>query len=194
MADDLQGAGSGPDVPSYFRRMVGRNPPVDQVPHHHVAYAALGALLGLLAVEVPARLASLPSAGPLFLVGSMGASAVLVYGVPQSPLSQPRNLVGGHVLSAVVGVSCYRLLHVDAGLVGAIAVAVAVAVMLLARAVHPPAGATALIGATTESVHPLGYGYVVTPVLSGSVALLVVGLLLNNVSTDHRRHYPTRWW
>ncbi|WP_158703575.1 HPP family protein [Pseudonocardia dioxanivorans] len=181
-------------VPRYFARMAGRTRQAVRAPGHHVAYAALGALLGILAAETPARLAGLPSAGPYFLVGSIGASAVLVFGLPQSPLSQPRNLVGGHLLAAVIGVTCYKMLPFDLGAVGALAVAAALGAMMATHTTHPPAGATALIGATAENIHPLGYLYVLTPVLSGAATLLVVGLLVNNISTDHRRHYPAHWW
>jgi CBS domain-containing membrane protein len=181
-------------VPGYFQRMVGRSQEVVRTPRHHVAFAAVGALLGILAAEAPARLAGLPSTGPIFLVGSIGASAVLVFGVPTSPLSQPRNLVGGHLLAAAIGVTCHEALPLDPGSVGAIAVAVTLSAMMVTRTTHPPAGATALIGATAENVRPLGYLYVATPVLSGTLCLLLMGLLINNISTDRRRHYPVHWW
>ena len=74
------------------------------------------------------------------MIGSLGASAVLVFGAPRSPLAQPRNLVGGHVLSAIVGVVCFQLLGGLAGLASALAVATAIAVMHLTRPCTRPAG------------------------------------------------------
>jgi CBS-domain-containing membrane protein len=128
----------------------------------------------------------------LFLIGSLGASAVLVYGAPRSPLAQPRNLVGGHMLSALVGVLCFQLLPPVPGLAEAIAVASAIALMHLTRTLHPPGGATALIAVIgSDELHALGYLYVLAPAGLGAVILLIVALLVNNACATRR--YPEFW-
>ena len=127
------------------------------------------------------------------MIGSLGASAVLVFGAPRSPLAQPRNLVGGHVLSALVGVLCYQWVGGSEGLAAALAVASAIALMHLTRTLHPPGGATALIAVIgSKQIHDLGLFYVVAPAGLGALVLLVVGLLVNNLVPS--RHYPEAWW
>jgi CBS domain-containing membrane protein len=126
----------------------------------------------------------------LFLIGSFGASSVLVYGAIQSPLAQPRNLVGGHLVSALIGVTVYRLLPEFIWLAAPLAVSLSIVLMQITKTLHPPGGATALIAVIgSQKVHGLGYFFVVSPVLSGSLILLLVALVFNNITT-HRR-YPT---
>jgi len=130
-----------------------------------------------------------------FLIGSFGASAVLIYGAPSAEFSQPRNLIGGHVLSAIVGVTVFILAGNDPIIAGPMAVSVAIVVMHLTRTLHPPGGATALIAIIGgEKIHTLGYRYVFFPVLVGTLIMLIVALLVNNLSTNPKRHYPVYWF
>ncbi len=127
------------------------------------------------------------------LIGSFGASAVLVYGAIKSPLAQPRNLVGGHVLSGLVGVACYQLFGDTIWIAAAMAVSLAIVTMLATKTLHPPGGATALIAVIGGAkVHNLGYFYAVVPAGSGAVILLIVALLVNNLSKN--RKYPEYWF
>ena len=123
-----------------------------------------------------------------FLVGSFGASAVLIYGVVNSPLAQPRNLIGGHVFSALLGVTVNYLVPIP-WLAAAFAVSSSIVVMQATKTLHPPGGATALIAVIgTEKVKNLGYVYVLTPILSGVTILLLVALIFNNITEN--RSYP----
>jgi CBS-domain-containing membrane protein len=125
----------------------------------------------------------------IFLIGSFGASSVLIYGAIKSPLAQPRNLVGGHLISAIVGVTVYKLIPDPIWISAPLAVALAVIFMQITKTVHPPGGATALIAVIgTAKVKALGYIYVLSPVLSGVLILLLVALVVNNISK--KRHYP----
>ncbi|MDF2437463.1 MAG: hypothetical protein K0Q95_1839 [Bacteroidota bacterium] len=125
----------------------------------------------------------------LFLIGSFGASAVLVYGATNSPLAQPRNLVGGHVVSAFVGVTIHLLIPGEIWLSSALAVSTAIVMMQITKTLHPPGGATALIANIgSEKIKALGYLYVLSPVLSGVLILLVVALIFNNIPEN--RFYP----
>ena len=125
-------------------------------------------------------------AGFPLLIGSFGASAVLLFGAAESPLAQPRNLIGGHLVSALVAVGT-----VLAGGTNTLAVALAVGIsiflMYLTRTVQPPGGATALIGVQSHAT----LAFVFVPVLAGAVVLLLVALLTNNV--EHHRQYPKHW-
>lgn len=126
----------------------------------------------------------------VFLIGSFGASSVLVYGAIQSPLAQPRNLVGGHLVSAIVGVAVFKLLPDIIWLTAPTAVALAIVLMQVTKTLHPPGGATALIAVIgTEKVKALGFFYVVSPVLTGCLILLLTALIFNNLTPSRR--YPT---
>lgn len=125
----------------------------------------------------------------LFLIGSFGASSVLIYGVIHSPLAQPRNLIGGHVISALVGVTLYKLLPDPVWLTASLAVSLSIVLMQITKTLHPPGGATALIAIIgSEHIKSMGYFYVISPVLSGSLVLLLVALVFNNITSA--RSYP----
>ena len=126
----------------------------------------------------------------IFLIGSFGASSVLIYGAVQSPLAQPRNLILGHFISAVVGVTVYKFMPDIIWITAPLAVASSIVLMQMTKSLHPPGGATALIAVIgSEKIKSLGYFYIVAPVLTGSVILLIVALVFNNM-TKHRV-YPT---
>jgi len=120
------------------------------------------------------------------IIGSFGASAVLIYGAVNSPLAQSRNLIGGHLLSALIGVSIYKILPDHMILSSALAVSLSIIVMELTLTLHPPGGATALIAIIGgEGIHDLGYMYLLAPVLTGCFILLII---VNNI--PKHRHYP----
>ena len=127
------------------------------------------------------------------VIGSFGASAVLIYGAPKSPLAQPRNLIGGHIISAVIGVVAYQLLHTHMWLAASVAVATAIAAMHATKTLHPPGGATALIAVIgSTKIHALGYLYAIIPAGVGTTTMPVVALLVNNISRN--RNYPESWY
>lgn len=125
----------------------------------------------------------------LFLIGSFGASSVLIYGVIQSPLAQPRNLLGGHLVSALVGVTVAQVLPDILWITAPLAVSLSILGMQFTKTLHPPGGATALIAVSgSEQIKAMGYLYVLYPVLAGVIILLLVALLVNNITSQ--RVYP----
>ena len=122
-----------------------------------------------------------------WLMAPFGATAVLVFGLPDSPLAQPRNVIGGHVLTTLVGLIFLSLLGPQWWSM-ALAVATAIAVMQLTRMVHPPAGANPLLVMLSGA----SWSFLATPVLIGSVAIVLAALLCNNLAPDRR--YPVYWW
>lgn len=151
-------------------------------------WSFLGAFIGLAAIGF-IQSKSLTPTENIFLIGSFGATCVLIYGAVQSPLAQPRNLIGGHVISAIIGVSVFKFLPDIIWLTAPLAVAASIVLMQITKTLHPPGGATALIAVIgSEKIKSLGYLYVLSPVLSGVCILLLVALVFNNV-TPHR-HYP----
>ncbi|MCF2444854.1 HPP family protein [Dyadobacter sp. CY345] len=130
----------------------------------------------------------------LFLIGSFGASSVLIYGIVNSPLAQPRNLVGGHVICALVGVTVHYIIPNEIWLSSAFAVSLSIVMMQITKTLHPPGGATALIANIgSAKVTSLGYFYVLSPVLSGVLILLLVALIVNNM-TSHRSYPKNKNW
>lgn len=160
-------------------------------------WSALGAMIGIGLIAFIQSYV-LEQQENIFLIGSFGASAVLVYGAIQSPLAQPRNLVGGHVISAIIGVTICKLVPHLIWLTAPLAVATSIVAMQVTKTLHPPGGATALIAVTGSlKIQNLGYWYVLWPVLSGALILLVIALIFNNLTAY--RKYPTsrkytRWF
>lgn len=115
-----------------------------------------------------------------------GASCVLAFGLPDSPLAQPRSIIGGHLVATLVGL---LVLHTvgDGWAAAAVAVGLALALMQLTRTVHAPAGADPLVVLASHA----GADFLLTPVLAGSAAIVLVALLVNNVR--QRRSYPRYW-
>lgn len=125
----------------------------------------------------------------LFLIGSFGASSVLIYGIINSPLAQPRNLIGGHLICALIGVTVHKLIPRELWLSAAISVSLSIILMQITKTLHPPGGATALIANIgSEKVQNLGYFYVISPVLVGVMILLLVAIVFNNITPS--RSYP----
>jgi len=147
--------------------------------HHmkqsEVAASVIGAFLATLIASFFSN--SILEAGEMHMVlASTGASAMLVFGLPHSPVSKPWNLVGGHVVSAIVGVTCYKFIP-NSILASSIAIPVAMQLMHLFRCTHPPGGATAItaiIGG--EHVYNLGYAFVIIPVFFNAIILLSIAM------------------
>lgn len=162
-----------------------------RVSNNEILWSWVGAFLGISAVGLIGQFV-FEGTDLTFVIGSLGASAVLIYGAVRSPLAQPRNLIGGHVLSALVGVTAWKLLGSDPWLAQAVAVATAVALMHLTKTLHPPGGATALIAVIgSEEIHAMGYLYVLIPATIGPLILLIIALLVNNIPATRR--YPESW-
>jgi CBS-domain-containing membrane protein len=157
-----------------------------------IIWSWIGAFIGIATVALISYKV-LDTIGLTMIIGSFGASAVLIYGAIKSPLAQPRNLLGGHIFSALVGVSAYQLFSPHIWLAAAVAVSTSIAVMHATKTLHPPGGATALIAVIGgDSVHKLGYLYAVIPTAVGASILLAVALLVNNIPKDRR--YPEFWF
>lgn len=179
-------------VKEYFDKMKGssKSPPV--VRPLEIGLSWIGAFLGIAAVAY-INYNKLEETDLVMIIGSFGASAVLIYGAIKSPLAQPRNLLGGHVFSAVIGVACYQLLSAHMWLASSVAVSTAIAFMHATKTLHPPGGATALIAVIgSEKIHNLGYFYAIIPVGAGAIIMLVVALLVNNIPRSRR--YPEFWF
>lgn len=146
--------------------------------HTEKLVAGLGGFSGILMILLVTR-QFVGSDAAALIVASMGASAVLVFAVPHGPLSQPWALLGGHLVSSVIGVTC-QLLIPDPLTAAACAVGLAITAMYYLQCVHPPGGASALVAVVGgPAVHALGYQYVLTPVMLNAVVILAVAIGFN---------------
>lgn len=193
-------------LPNFISRWFGYRPPPkegqkEQRPRSVLLvwlFAFLGGFIGISIIENVFR--NLPLLGghaPPLVIASFGAAAILEYNAIESPLSQPRNLVFGHFLAAVIGVGITKLFHLlpEARfedlrwIAGALAVGVASTVMGMTKTVHPPAGATALLAASTPEITELGWWLLPLVLLAASL-MLASAMLVNNLY----KRFPIYWW
>jgi CBS domain-containing membrane protein len=154
--------------------------------------SAVGALLGILSVYWITRWlfphSVMKNTGSLIMIASMGSSAVLLFVLPQGVQSQPWAVLGGHLLSAFVGVTCQKLFP-DQTWTPALAVGLAVGVMHYFHCIHPPSAGTSLATVIGGSeVHALGYHYLVMPILINVIAILSMAVVFN--AFFQGRRYP----
>jgi CBS-domain-containing membrane protein len=166
---------------AYFRRMRGGAAKPPRPSWRHVVWSLLG---GGLAIGLISAL-TIATAKP-WLMAPFGASCVLAFGLPDSPLAQPRSIVGGHLLSALVGLVCLGLFGPQWWAMG-LSVAGAIAVMQLTGTTHAPAGANPILVMNGA----LGWSGLLTPVLAGSLVLVACAVLFNNLAAG--RSYPRYW-
>jgi CBS domain-containing membrane protein len=158
-----------------------RTSPIDRL------RASLGALVGILLTGLVSTFAVGPNANLPLLIAPMGASAVLLFAAPTSPLAQPWSLLGGNIVSAIIGVTAARYVH-DPILAAALAVGLAIGAMMLLGCLHPPSGAVALTAVLGgPAIWKAGYWFVASPVVINSLIILAIAILFNNATG---RRYP----
>ncbi len=145
-----------------------------------VALATVGAVLAVSA------LAYLATARSLLLLGSFGASTLLLFALPEAPLSQPRAVIGGHLLASLIALACLAVFGPQWWAVGA-ATGIAVGGMMLTRTVHPPAGSNAIIVFLAKP----GWALLLGSTLCGTVLLVLIAILYHRATRRHR--YPRYW-
>ena len=157
--------------------------------YNEILISALGGFLGILAIFMISQ-SLFDHETTVVIVPSMGASVVLLFAAPHAPFSQPWNVMAGHILSAAIGVACWRWIP-DLTVAASVGVGLAIGAMYLARCIHPPGGATALAAVIgSDQLHELGFGYVFQPILLNVVAILLVAMLFNGLFKWRR--YPAR--
>jgi len=152
--------------------------------------ACIGALIGILLTSVVCAQLPLAAADLPLIVAPIGASAVLAFAVPASPLAQPWPIVGGNTVSALIGVAVYNAVP-DSALAAGLAVGGAILVMSLLRCLHPPGGAaalTAVIG--SPGIHAAGFGFAFAPVAINSIALVSLAMFFHRLSGHSYPHHP----
>lgn len=149
------------------------------------AQSVLKAFLGdFIAIAVLAGLAN--ASQTAMILGSFGASCVLIFGYPDAPFSQPRNVILGHFISSLIGLLFIKMMGAHWWSV-ALAVGTSIAIMMLTRTVHPPAGSNPVIVFLSLS----DWSFLLFPTLSGSLVLVFAAVIYNNLM--HATKYPKYW-
>ena len=122
----------------------------------------------------------------VFLIASFGSTMVLLYGYPESPFAQPKNIFFGHLLTALVGVICLYILPFPNYILIPIAVGLGVGFMILFNVTHPPAGGNPII----VIIGSVSFDYLLSPVISGSVIIIVFAIIINKFIL--KKSYPNQ--
>ncbi|MCW1935055.1 HPP family protein [Pararhodobacter zhoushanensis] len=164
-------------------------PAIGPARRRDIASGAAGSGLALMLGAAMLAGFALPAASGAFLIAPMGATAVLLFALPNSPLAQPWSAIVGNTVSALIALGVHQVTQVPALAIGA-AAALALAAMLLTRSLHPPGGAVALTAALNPAMlDELGLGFALIPVLGGTTALVCAAWLWHRLSG---RVYPFR--
>jgi len=180
----------GNAIASAMSRLARFLPNLVPVSHRERLRASIGAFTGLLATAALTTLALGNGPDWPLLMAPIGASAVLLFAVPASPLAQPWSILGGNCLAAIVGVTCAQWIG-DVPLAAALAVSVSIGLMLTFKCLHPPSGAvalTAVIGG--PAITELGYVFVAWPVAVNSLLLLAIAVAFNRLTGKDYPHRP----
>ncbi|MDR0805733.1 MAG: HPP family protein [Enterobacteriaceae bacterium] len=147
-----------------------------------IVRGSLGGFLGILLLMYLTEWS-----GTMWIMAPFGSTCVLMFVLPSSPLAQPRSIIGGHLVASFIGLLFIHLLG-NSALSVALAIACAIAAMQILRVLHIPAGGDPLV------IMLLGindFNFLLTPVLLGSIALVLAGIVINNIGKDAR--YPRYW-
>lgn len=166
---------------TYFTKMRGG---AQVPPRSTLRTVALAWLGGFIAIAVVGSMTA--ATHEMLVLGSFGATCVLIFGFPESPFSQPRNVIGGHFLSSLTGLAFLYFLGPQWWSM-ALALATAIALMQLTRTVHPPAGSNPLI----VFISAAPWNFLVTPTLLGASILVLIAVAYNNLASERR--YPQYW-
>lgn len=166
---------------SIFAKMRGGEVCPPRASLKHIGLSWLGGVIAIAAVGYIATVSNSP-----LVLGSFGATCVLVFGFPDSPFSQPRNVIAGHFLSSLIGLIFLTLFGAHWWSM-ALAAGTAIAAMQITRTVHPPAGSNPVIVMLSSPA----WSFLIEPTLLGAIVLVIVAIVFNNLPQD--RSYPRYW-
>ncbi len=176
----------------YTKKMRG----YDKCPKHEnfseIFWSSLGCFVTIVLISfIDTSSQHLFTEQPLF-VAPVGASTIMIFGLPNSIYAQPRNVIGGHFIAALCGVTALILFRETEIFACAIAVMCTMLAMHATKTIHPPGGATALLAVIGgESITNLGYLFAFVPCLTNSIMLIMCGIIFNNIPKS--RQYPRFW-
>ena len=148
--------------------------------------SALAGLLSAITIGALTYLTYKTTFG-LFLIASFGSTMVLLYGYPESPFAQPKNIFFGHLVTAVVGIAVLNFIPLPIYITIPLAVGLGVGLMIFLDVTHPPAGGNPII----VIIGSVSYDYLLSPIILGSIIVLVFGILVNKFVL--KKKYPQKW-
>ena len=148
--------------------------------------SALAGLFSAITIGVLTYLTYKTTFG-LFLIASFGSTMVLLYGYPESPFAQPKNIFFGHLITAVVGIAVLNFIPLPIYITIPLAVGLGVGLMIFLDVTHPPAGGNPII----VIIGSVSYDYLLSPIILGSIIVLVFGILVNKFVL--KKKYPQKW-
>ncbi|OCL92594.1 HPP family protein [Arcobacter porcinus] len=167
---------------NYLKKFIGQKERInDKSTLKEIVFTFIGSFIAIVTIGYLTK-----TYDNLLIMGSFGASCVLLFAFPKSPFSQPRNIIFGHFISSFVGLFFLHFLGNDY-ISMALALAVAIALMMATKTVHPSAGSNPLIIFLLAS----NWNYLIFPTLTGAILLVIVGLFYNNLHKN--RVYPLYW-
>ncbi|WP_013334242.1 HPP family protein [Gloeothece verrucosa] len=172
---------------SYWFKTLGRwrscslTCPIDRPPNRHIFWSWIGSFLAITATSYLAVKTNSP-----LLMAPFGATSVLIFGVPHSPLAQPRNVIGGNCLAALASLIILHFFGSSPWAMG-MAVSAAIAIMQITGTLHPPSGAVALVVMMTKP----DWEFLLTPAFEGSIIMVLCAVIFNNLAEE--RTYPNHW-
>jgi len=154
--------------------------------------ACLGAGLGIFFTAFFSISSSTPQVGQIWLLAPIGASAIILFTLPASPLAQPWSIVGGNLICALVGITCSRFIEGPL-LCLSTAIFVALALMFVLRCIHPPSGAVALLTILGgDSVKDMGYMFILNPLGLNTLLLVTFAIIYNKATGQNYPHFNHR--
>ena len=142
----------------------------------NIKQSLIAALFSMITIGVLTILTYKTEYG-VFLIASFGSSMVLIFGYPESPFAQPKNIFFGHLLTSLVGIIFLNFVLLPLYIIIPLAVGFGVGLMILFNVTHPPAGGNPII----VIIGSVSYDYLLTPVMSGSIIIIIFGLLINRL-------------
>ena len=165
----------------YLRKLCSSSGYQPKFSYQQILFSYIGSFLGITTLDHLSAHTNYP-----FIAAPFGATAVLLFAIPDSPLAQPRNVIVGNCLGALVCIILVHLFGAESWVM-ALAVATAIKLMQLTRTLHPPGGAVALVGVMSHAQ----WDFLFTPVLAGSLVMVLCTFLFSNLVTG--RPYPKHW-
>ena len=148
-----------------------------------IIQSALAGFFSIITIGVLTVLTYKTSYG-IFLIASFGSTMVLLYGYPESPFAQPKNIILGHFLTALIGIIFLNFVPLPIFLNIPVAVGFGVMFMILLKVTHPPAGGNPII----VIIGSVSFDYLLTPVLVGSIIVVMFGVIINKFL--FKKEYP----
>jgi CBS-domain-containing membrane protein len=165
---------------AYLKKMKGEARKEDRIDYIDSFVSAIGGLIAIIIISFVVVYLGFPRA-----VAPLGASCIIVFGAHKSPLSQPRNVIGGHLISTTIALIIWSLLGKSLFIMGLV-LALVLILLTVTKTMHPPAAASALVAVNSQA----GWEFLI-PIIVGTLLLVVISTIYNNLFQT--RQYPKHW-